>query len=254
MIAANLKYLRKKKHISQQELADAIGIPRTTLGDYERGKTEPNLEMLVKLSEYFDVKIDELIRKNLSHQDYEILRNKDFRVLAISVDTDNRENIELVDSKAEAGYLESFGDPEYIRDLPKISFPNIPEGSFRGFEIHGDSMLPVESGSIIICSYIENLADIKEDRTYVVVSKNEGLVYKRVKVNHAEKQLTLCSDNEVYLPYRIDFVDIDEIWQYYAHLSFTDTKTTFNYFLEEKLNDIQKKLNEVHNKVIDDTH
>jgi len=252
MIAINLKYLRKKKHISQQELAEAMGIPRTTLGDYERGKTEPNVEMLIKLAEYFDVKIDELIRKNLSHQDYEIIRNKDFRVLAISVNESNRENIELVDSKAEAGYLESFQDPEYIRDLPKIHFPSIPEGSFRGFEIHGDSMLPIESGSIVICSYVERLSDMKDDRTYVVVSKNEGLVYKRIRMDGNNKQLMLYSDNDVYLPYKIDFMDIDEVWQYYAHLSFTDSKITFNYILEEKLNDIQKKLNEVHQKVVNE--
>jgi len=250
MITKNLKYLRLKKHISQQHLADTLGIPRTTLGDYERGKTEPNIEMLIKLSGYFDVKIDDFLRKNLSHYDYEILRNKDFRVLAISVDQSNRGNIELVDSKAEAGYLESFQNPEYIRDLPKIHFPGIPEGTFRGFEIQGDSMLPMESGSIVICSYVERLPDIRDEHTYVIVSKNEGLVYKRVRMDKNNQQLILCSDNEFYLPYKIDFPEIDEIWQYFAHLSFSDSKLTFNYILEEKLNDMQRKLNDMHNKVM----
>ena len=250
MLPNNLKYLRQKQKLSQEELAKAIGVPRTTLGDYERGKTEPNLEKLLRLSDYFDTKVDDLLRKNLSHRDLEVLRNKDLRVLAISVDKDNRNNIELVDTKAEAGYLESFQDPEYIRDLPKISFPDVPEGTFRGFQIEGDSMLPMESGNIVICAYVERLDQIKDDRTYVVVSQHEGLVYKRVKVDTQNRRLILISDNELYMPYKIAFDQIDEIWEYYAHMGFSDAKSTFEYMLGEKINDIQKKVTEIHQKQI----
>ncbi len=249
MITKNLNYLRKKKKISQQALADAMEIPRTTLGDYERGKTEPNLAMLVKLADYFEVKVDDLIRADLSHQDLEVLRNKDLRVLAISVDQDNNGNIELVETKAEAGYLQSFNDPEYIRDLPKIAFPSIPEGTYRGFEIRGDSMLPMEPGSIVICSYVERLSDVKDGRTYIIVSKDDGLVYKRIRNLKDKHSLFLQSDNESYLPYEVGYEEVAEIWQYYAHLSFSDSKATFNFLLEEKLNDIQKKVGEMHSRL-----
>lgn len=249
-LASNLRYLRKKGRLSQGELADEFSIARTTMGDYERGKTEPNLEMLIKISNKFDISIHDLILNDLSFNELEVARNKGLRILAISVDNDNNENIELVNTKAEAGYLDSFNDPEYIKELPKISFPNIPQGTFRGFEIHGDSMLPMESGSIVICSYIENLEQIKEDRTYVVVSKENGLVYKRLRKVSKEQKLILISDNDAYLPYEIKYSDVSEIWQYYAHLSFSDTKSTFNYLLEEKLSDIQKKINELHENII----
>lgn len=248
-LASNLKYLRKSKKISQGELAQEFEVARTTMGDYERGKTEPNLEMLIKISEKFDVAIDGLITKDLTHNELEIVRQDGLRVLAISVDKDNNENIELVDTKAEAGYLDSFQDPEYIRDLPKISFPNIPNGTFRGFEIRGDSMLPMESGSIVLCSYVEQIDQIKDGKTYVVVSEEQGLVYKRVINKKDDAKLVLSSDNESYVPYEISYNDISEIWQYYAHLSFSDTKSTFNYLLEEKLTDIQKKVNEIRNVV-----
>lgn len=250
MLAQNLKYLRQKTKISQHELAEAMSLPRTTLGDYERGKTEPNIGMLIKLSDYFDVRVDDLLRKNLSHQDLEILKNKDFRVLAITVDHENKGNIELVDTKAEAGYLDRYQDPEYIRDLPKIQFPNMPQGTYRGFEISGDSMLPIESGSIIICQYVERLNQLKEDNTYVIISKQDGLVYKRVRLNASKKQLTLVSDNEVYLPYTLDYDDVDEVWSYYAHLSFSDSKLTFNTILEDKLTDLQIKINTIHDVVV----
>ena len=248
-LSSNLRYLRKKNKISQGDLAEEFQVARTTMGDYERGKTEPNLDMLIKMSQKFDTSIDDLIQADLSHNDLEIARNDGLRVLAISVDQNNNENIELVDTKAEAGYLDSFNDPEYIRELPKIFFPNIPQGTFRGFEIHGDSMLPMESGSIVICSYVENISQIKDDKTYILVSKESGLVYKRIKNKEQENKLVLCSDNDAYLPYEIDYADIAEIWQYYAHLSFSDAKSTFNYMLEEKLSDIQKKVTDLHNSI-----
>ena len=180
MLNHNIKYLRNKSKLSQQELSEKLSVPRSSLSDYERGHTQVSIDILIKLSDIFDVRIDDLIKSNLSHRDLEIIRNKDMKVLAISVDADNNSNIELVETKARAGYLESFADPEYIRDLPKIAFPNIPQGTYRGFEIHGDSMLPMESGSIVICSYVESLRDIKKDKTYVMISKSDGLVYKRI--------------------------------------------------------------------------
>ncbi len=249
-LASNLRYLRKKMDLSQDDLATEFQVARTTMGDYERGKTEPNLEMLVKISKKFDVSIHDMITEDLSLEKLEIAKTDNLRVLAISVDNNDNENIELVNTKAEAGYLDSFNDPEYIKDLPKISFPNIPQGTFRGFEIHGDSMKPMESGSIVICSYVENLNQIKDDRTYVLITKESGLVYKRLKNKSANKKLILVSDNEAYLPYEIKYSDVSEVWQYYAHLSFSDTKTTFNYILEEKLSDIQNKLNELHHSVL----
>ena len=249
MITRNLKYLRHKHKISQQALADALEIPRTTLGDYERGKTEPNIEMLIKMSDHFEIKVDDLIRTDISHKDLEILRNKDLRVLAISVDQHNRENIELVDSKAEAGYLDSFRDPEYIRDLPKLYVPTMPQGTYRAFEIQGDSMLPMESGSIVICEYVENLTDVKNHRTYVVVSKQEGLVYKRVQVNRAVNALTLVSDNTAYAPYEIPFHEISELWQYFAHISFTDEPSLLQNQMHAKLDDIQRRVIQIEDKM-----
>jgi transcriptional regulator with XRE-family HTH domain len=249
MISANIKYLRHRHSLSQQELADKLEMPRSSLSDYERGTTQVSIASLIALSDIFQVSIDDLIRSNLSHRDLEIIRNKELRVLAISVDAHKNANIELVDTKAEAGYLESFNDPEYIRDLPKIGFPQLPLGTYRGFEIRGDSMLPMESGSIVICSYVEQLKDIKKDRTYVVVSKTEGLVYKRLRPEWEKDRLILVSDNENYLPYPISLDEIAEVWQYYAHLSFSDARYTFHQMLEEKLQDIQRKVSEVHFRI-----
>ena len=242
MLAENLKYLRKKRQISQQQLAEILSIPRTTLGDYERGHTEPNVQTIIEMARYFDVDLDSLLTKKLSLQDLEIIRQKDLRVLAISVDPYNKQNIEFVSAKATAGYLQSFQDPEYIQELPKLYFPSIPEGTYRAFEIQGESMLPLHSGSVVICSYIESLDYLKNERTYVIATHLDGIVYKRILKNPDGQSLTAISDNPTYPPYKIAYRDIAEIWSYYAHISFTDTKQAIDDAIDEKLSDIQKKV------------
>jgi transcriptional regulator with XRE-family HTH domain len=245
-LALNLKYLRNKHGQSQQQLSETLGIGRSTLAEYEREKTEPNVATLVKIAEHFKISIDDLLLKNLMHDAYEIIRSNQLRVLAITLDPSNKGNIELVDSKAEAGYLENAQDPEYIKELPRIYFPNMPEGTYRGFEIQGESMLPIESGSIIICRYTEKINYIKNNKTYIIITQRDGLVYKRVFVNREDQTLILQSDNTLYLPYEVAWEDVSEIWEYHAHLSFSDTKQNMETVIEEKLNDIQKKLSELH--------
>lgn len=250
MIGSNLKYLRKKHSLSQQAFAEILDIPRTTLGDYEREKTEPNIPMLLKMAAYFSIKLDILLAENLQLENYKIAESPDLKVLAISVDRNNEGNIELVDTKAEAGYLDSYQNPEYIKELPKFAVPNIPSGTYRAFEIQGDSMLPIQSGSIIIASYVEKLQDIKDNKTYIVISKREGLVYKRVLLNTMDKKLILKSDNDLFVPYELEFSDVDEIWQYYAHLSFDDSEKTISEKLEVKLGDMHSKISDIHKKML----
>ena len=249
LLAQNLQYLRKKINLSQQELADKLDIPRTTWSGYELGKVEPNITMLQKISAFFDQPIDKLLNQRVDYDDLEIAKGDNLRVLAITMDHQQRENIELVNSKAAAGYLENFQDPEYIRDLPKMFIPGLPSGTYRAFEIKGDSMLPMPSGSLVISKYVESLQDIKDDKTYIVVTQHDGIVYKRVR-NHADShRLTAISDNEIYPPYTIDYSDIQEIWRYHAHIVFSDARQQQSDWLQDTMMDMQKKLADLQKKL-----
>ncbi len=249
MLSSNLKYLRQEKNISQQELAETLKIPRTTLGDYERAKTEPNIVTIIKLSQFFKVDLDNFLKQDLTKNKLRIENTKAFKVLAISVDGNNRENIELVKTKATAGYLNSFSDPEYIGGLPKLYIPGLEHGTFRAFQINGNSMLPLESDSIVICSYVEELKHVKDDATYVVVSQNEGVVYKRLKNNKKEKELQLISDNAAFLPYTISYSEVQELWKFHAYISFSDKKHLEQNNLQFKVDDMQGKINQIYQRL-----
>ncbi len=120
----------------------------------------------------------------------------------------------------------------------------MPGGIYRGFQISGDSMLPIEPGAIVICSFVERLEEVKDGKTYVIATK-EGLVYKRIRCQEKGHAFTLVSDNSLYPPYEVSYEDIDEIWQYYAHLSFSDGKDTVEALLDERIEDIRKKVYEI---------
>lgn len=249
LLSQNLHYLRKKTGLSQQELADKLEIPRTTWSGYELGKVEPNIGMLQKISTLFDKPIDKLLNERVDYDDLVIAKDDKLRVLAITMDQDQRQNIELVNSKAAAGYLDSFADPEYIRDLPKMHIPGLPVGTYRAFEIKGDSMLPMPSGSIVISKYVETLKELKDDKTYIIITQRDGVVYKRIR-NHADSQcLTAISDNETYPPYTIDYTDLQEIWRYHAHIVFTDARQQQTTWLQDTMMDMQKKLSALQDKM-----
>src|SRR5690606_251955 len=102
------------------------------------------------------------------------------RVLSITVDEEDRENIELVPVKASAGYLNGYADPEFIRELPRFHLPIFKQGTYRAFELKGDSMLPLQPGTIVVGEFVEDWKNIKPGETYIIISKSEGVVYKRV--------------------------------------------------------------------------
>ncbi len=221
-IANNLKFLRKKNGLTQQEFADIMEIKRASVGAYEEGRAEPKYELLDKIAHYYELTMDELVNDTIDADWKPVPRSNasNVRVLSITVDSEDRENIELVPVKASAGYLNGYGDPEYVAELPKFSLPMFRQGTYRAFEIQGDSMLPLTQGSVIIGEYVEDWNAIKPGQTYVVVSGNEGVVYKRIGQKYKEdKGLQLVSDNKVYDPYWIAAGDVLEVWKAKAFIS-----------------------------------
>ncbi|MFY0652653.1 MAG: LexA family transcriptional regulator [Cyclobacteriaceae bacterium] len=220
----NIKFLRKKEGYTQETFADVIGIKRSLVGAYEEGRADPRLNNLLKMSEVFGVSVDTMISKNvteLSEDELYAGDNQNLKVLAITMDSEENENIELIPQKASAGYLNGYSDPQYLGTMPKFKLPMLPgNATYRAFEISGDSMLPMLPGTVIIGEYVENPEYIKNGKTYVLISKDEGIVYKRV-FNYMKDngKLFLVSDNKTYSPYEIKGSDVLEIWESKAYIS-----------------------------------
>ena len=216
-IQANIRHLRSLKKLSQERFADELGWSRSMVGSYEEGRSEPPIERLIDLSNYFNIPIDILVKNDLRRaKDTSFIQVGSKRVLfPVTVNEDNEDLIEIIPAKASAGYLEGYDDPEYIEQLQKIKLPFLPTGTHRAFPIKGDSMLPVKDGSFIVAKFVEAIDDVKSGRTYIVLTKDDGLVYKRVYLpEQDEVNLLLSSDNKAYQPYLVAKENILELWEF----------------------------------------
>jgi transcriptional regulator with XRE-family HTH domain len=243
IISKNIKHLRGLKKLSQEALAEELKVSRSRIGSYEENRSSPTLEFLIGLSDYFKLPIDILLRNDLTKsKDSSFIEIGDKRVLfPISVDEDGENLIEIVPVKASAGYLNGYDDPEYIEQLQKIKLPFLPTGKHRAFPIKGDSMLPMKDGSFVIGKFIEDRSEITSGKTYVLITLNDGMVYKRVYHQPTtEPSLLLVSDNTTYQPYEVPLNEILELWE------FTCSINTQEYSQQElKLSSIMSMFNEL---------
>lgn len=206
----NLKFLRKLRGWTQEEFARKLKIKRSLLGAYEEERADPRLEVLEIVCQMFKMTMDDVLLKDVSNTKGSTYLEKRRQMKMVS----NIAEIQFVPVKAAAGYLAGYADPEFLDELNTFTLPMLAGGSYRAFEIIGDSMLPTQSGSVIVGEKVNDLEDIKTSNTYIVISRNEGIVYKRVLRNNRSKtKVTLVSDNPIYEPYQVNAEDIMELWQ-----------------------------------------
>jgi len=243
----NIKYLRRLKGWTQEEFAVKLGIKRSLLGAYEEERAEPRYDVLEKVSDLFKVSLDDLLRKDLSESKGSYIARR--RMLKMAGDSNM---IHFVPIKAAAGYLNGYSDPEFIDELNTFTLPMLASGTYRAFEIVGDSMLPTPSGSVIIGEKVEDLDAVKNNHAYIVLSRTEGVVYKRVvKSNRSKQRLTLVSDNPAFQPYQINAEDVLEMWSAQLVISRIAQEQRWDVTnlaslvsnLQDQVNQMKKKLN-----------
>jgi transcriptional regulator with XRE-family HTH domain len=245
----NLRHLRKLRGWTQEEFANKLKIKRSLVGAYEEERAEPRLEVLEQICSIFKMSLDELLLKDITETKAGGSYLEKRRMLKMVAET---QDIQFVPVKAAAGYLAGFADPDFLDELNTFTLPMLAPGHYRAFEIIGDSMLPTPSGSVIVGEKIEDLEEVKTSNTYVVVSKSEGIVYKRImKNNKLKNKLTLVSDNPVYEPYNVNAEDVIEVWKAQMIITKANTQQRWDVNslaglvnnLQEQVTHLKKKMN-----------
>jgi transcriptional regulator with XRE-family HTH domain len=217
----NLKYIRKQREWTQEEMANQLQIKRSLVGAYEEERAEPRLEVQEAICALFNISLEEFLFQDLSEKENagaESGSGMSYLDRRRSMKTDKSSSsatiVPFVPVKAAAGYLAGYADPEFLDELNTFTLPMLAPGEYRAFEIIGDSMLPTPSGSVIVGEKVNSIKDVKNSNTYIVVSNADGVVYKRIITNDDNKnKLTLLSDNPLYEPYQVNSEDIVEVWK-----------------------------------------
>lgn len=226
-IDEKIKAIISHFHLNNFSFSKRIGVTGTTIDsivngrsqpDGSRKKTKPGYDVLSAIIGEFNINPDFLFGKSavMLKGDAPNIQTYSGVPQVISVNDENEENVVYVPVKARAGYLDGYGDTEYIETLPSFHMPQLNNGTFRCFEVQGNSMVRTFfDGDLVFGKYVENLNDVKDGRVYIIVSKNDGIVLKRV-INRVEERnkLILKSDNKDgnYPTYTIDIEDIMEVW------------------------------------------
>ena len=260
---SNIKLLRKRRKRTQEDVADFLNMKRSTLSGYENNIAQPAIPALIFFSDFFKISIDTLIKIDLlklSEQQLNELENgfdvyvkgSKLRVLATTINSENEENIELVNEKAKAGYSRGFADPEYIKELPKFQMPFLDkQKKYRSFQISGDSMLPIPDGSWVTAEYVVDWAYLQNNQAYIILTYDEGIVFKLIENRlHEEKKLRLYSLNPEYKPYDIAINEIKEIWKFTHFISseLPEPEIQKDNILE-KIKYLQKNIDEMRTEI-----
>jgi transcriptional regulator with XRE-family HTH domain len=258
--ASNLSFLRKKKGLTQAEVATALGLKRNTFSNYETTHSEPDLNTLEKIASFFDISMDELISIDLSKGGLVELkggndekideRDKKNSVIGggnvtapvrqylppvdedlpvsvvgstlypyrrfqapkiITIDSQGEENIIYVPVKARAGYMLGYGDPQFIQSLSAYRLPGYTNGTYRIFEVEGHSMFPTLQDADRVIARWADISEVRDDRVYVLVTRTQGVLIKRLINRHHEGKIIVKSDNNHAGEFPTIVLDVDEV-------------------------------------------
>ncbi len=230
--SSNIKFLRKRKGFTQDEVAEHLGMKRPTLSGIENEVSQPTISALLTFSKYYSIAIDTLLNieidklselqlRQLQRGEDVFIRGGKLRILATTINSDNNENIELINEKAKAGYATGFADPEFISQLPKFQLPFLSrQKKYRTFQISGDSMLPIPEGSWVTGEYLQDWSDIITGQAYIIFTLDDGIVFKiSENLLKEEGMLRLFSLNPLYEPYEVPVSEIKEVWKFTHYIS-----------------------------------
>lgn len=252
LFSDNIRALRIKHQMSQEKLAEKLQITRGRYVKYEDGTSEAPYDILKRIAQYYQLSIDLLLSVDVRKIEVEkLLQLENNRlILPIQVDKNGDNCIEVVTQKAKAGYLSGYADPEYIEQLQQISLPFLGVGKYRGFPVEGDSMPPHQNGDIVIGRYVEQLGEVLSGKTYILITRNEGVVYKRLNKNNGNT-IAVTSDNQFYPPYEIKASEVLEIWEFQCSISKNDQifDSFENANIKTMFLELKKDLNEVKSSI-----
>ncbi len=236
--------IRRDLGYTQAEFAKMLGISNTT-ADIERGRTKLSGRVVAELLRQFKINplwlFGESSQKNLETSVASVIPK------VVTVDSEDQENMVLVNAKAAAGYPQNIQDTSWYQQLPAFDLP-IPEfrnATYRGFQVEGDSMLPnLKPGEWVLAKAVEHIDHVNPNKMYVVVLEDAVLV-KKIEKKPNSNNITLISLNDNYPPYEIKPFQIQEIWQVNSKITFGEDATTEKGLLRE----LQQSMEELKQKL-----
>lgn len=197
MFSDNLKALRYERHITQQQLADALGLSRSTIGMYEKGEREPDFETSEAIADYFNVRLDDLVgRKNAN------------ALLSPTISTDTV-TFPVIGEIA-AGYnhcaVEDWSGETV--EIPTYYLKGRKQDDFFVLSVKGDSMYPLymDGDKVLILRQ----STLNHSGEIGAIVYDDYATLKKVEYVNGEDWLRMVPINPQYPPKRVEGVELEQ--------------------------------------------
>jgi transcriptional regulator with XRE-family HTH domain len=211
----NIRKIRTVKTLSQQSFAELFDLKRGTLGAYEEGRSEPKIDTIIKIANYFSIPIDDLLTKELTVNsllkfkanlttDHEIITKQAFA------------SIPCITSKNAKEYL-LYNDKEaFVSDMQVLQLPINPEKEFRAFTVDNLEMSSNDKGlfpkDIVIGEMIPKDVYKKLNNGHLVLAVFEDqLVLRRCYLSG--NTITLRADHKNIDDLEFPIREVKELWR-----------------------------------------
>jgi len=211
----NIKKIRSVKSMSQQSFADVFDLKRGTLGAYEEGRSEPKLETIIKIANYFSISIDDLLTSELTVN--ELLRFKgDLTTYAEDVKREAFAFIPCITDAIADEYINLCDKSKFISELPTIQLPVNSEKEFRGYSVSNLEMTSHDKGfypkDIVIGEKVPATVIRKLNTgTLVFVVVADTILFRRLYVT--KNKVVLRADHKSAEDIILDISEIKELWR-----------------------------------------
>lgn len=226
-----LKQLRRKKRISQTDLAQAIEVSLRTIQLYEKKDANIPIKNLTKIAQYFDLSIAELYsheRVSELGAKYEDLGSREKKEHIISKLAPGKYliSVPLIIGSQYRKYINQHDDKLFIGLLPKIGFviDQVSTGKYRAFEISNDSMddgttegIPNKSVVLGKLTPVNKLMSIVRDnpKTLWIINHDESVMCKKITAFDKKNKTVRCHSLNNSPEYSDFKININEVKHFY---------------------------------------
>ena len=209
----NIKKIRSVQNLSQQAFSDLFELKRATLGAYEEQRSEPKIDTIIKVANYFSISIDDLLTTELTVN--ELLKFKaNFTTESFKYQDEVFSEIPCVTNKHYKDYPFSCEKESYINKLPRLQLPidhqtlvEDLKAKFRN-DTFDRGFYPKD---IVIGQQIalENIKDVKSTSYCVVISSN-SIIFRRLY--QSEEGVLLKADHKNIDDILVPFDELKQVW------------------------------------------
>ncbi|SFU70951.1 DNA-binding transcriptional regulator, XRE-family HTH domain [Pustulibacterium marinum] len=211
----NIRKIRNVKNMSQQAFADVFDLKRGTLGAYEEGRSEPKIDTLLKIANYFSITVDDLLTKELTVN--KLLKFQGD--LSLNVEEKLKEkfkSIPCITERNEADFLNNFENPEFMETLPCLQLPLHTQKEFLGYTVQNLEMTDHDHGlfpkDVVIGELIPKDVFKKiPNGSIVVVIANQKVILRRFYLT--DKKVILRADHKSIEDITLSLKDIQMLWK-----------------------------------------